>query len=215
MLKPEENESELEGYASQFEEAAYGTDEESKDNEVKSESDQKTNEYNVKNQAEETSDATLDAKQQNLYTNYILSVVYLLNEGRLTESIVLAKELSLIPEKEVFKIFYERLLYAANMSIDNHEYSSNDIMALDNKAEFNDYIPEDLHKVLWLSTFTWALLVPGVPHDINLYKYKDSVLAEAENLFESNAPSIESVYKILFELGDCSKTDFQILLLQL
>jgi hypothetical protein len=210
VLKPEENESELEGdAASQFEEAAYGTDEESKDNEVKSESDQKTNEYNVKNQAEETSDATLDAKQQNLYTNDILSVVKLLNEGRLTESIVLAKALSLIPEKEVFKIFYERLLYAANMSIDNHEYSSNDIMALDNKeAEFNDYIPEDLHKVLWLSTFTWALLVPGVPHDINLYKYKDSVLAEAENLFESNAPSIESVYKILFELGDCSKTGF-------
>lgn len=164
----------------------------------------------VTNETEETSkDAVIDLRLQNQYTGDLSSVIKLLSEERLVEAVVLAKALSFIPNKVEFNIFYKRLLYATNMSIDNHEYSSDVIIALDNKdAEFNNNLPKDLHRMLRLSTFLWALLVPDVPHDFVLYKYKDSVIAEAEKIFESTSPSIKTVFEILFELCDYSSTGF-------
>ncbi|MDW5299563.1 MAG: hypothetical protein SA378_05430 [Sedimentibacter sp.] len=136
----------------------------------------------------------------------IFSVIKLLNEERLAEAIALAKTLSFIPNTN-YKVFYNRLLYATNMSIDNHQYSSNTIGGLDNKeVEVVLDIPNNMLKILRLSTFAWALLVPDVPHDHLLYSYKDSILAEVENNIKY--PAVKSVFEILFEVGNYSPIGF-------
>lgn len=135
-------------------------------------------------------------------------VVNLLSEGKFVDSIVLAKSLSFLPRRE-YLTFYKRLLFASNMSLDVHKYSSQIIGELDeSEVSLVGLLPDDLLKLLRLSTFAWGLLLPSISHDYPLYNYRDGVIAESENELRQFVPSLKSVFEILFELGDISPVGF-------
>jgi len=126
-------------------------------------------------------------------------IISLLAEKRIMEATVLAKAYTFLPQPEgnLFKTFYRRLSYAVNMRMDLPVYTSADIKKLEiSELELSveKELPENLYKMLRLSTFAWALCRPRIEWDYDLYKYKDGVLQNADDF------KVKGLFMILFEV---------------
>ena len=141
--------------------------------------------------------------KQNGFEEGIGKIIKLLAEKRIMEAAVLAKAYTFLPppEGDLFKTFYWRLSYAVNMRMDLPSYTSVDIDKLE-EDEFlitGELLPPDTRRLLRLSTFAWALLLPRDPYDHKLYQYKDSALADAGE-FKETVPSLKTIFDKLFGL---------------